>query len=129
MKLISIVFIVSLAPSAFANYESKWTPTHSYQVNEIDKNALAVAKNWALSNYDTSKAKYDFEYSIRKVGMKFEVELTPVHINEAGQHIYMLDGEMCLELNQEFKILEYYQCAFPPYRPKKSSEIDTEYDD
>ena len=114
MKLILAAFVIMLSISAVASYESKWIPIHSYKYNEADKNILDAVKNWALSNYDTNKATYDFEYSIRKLLGKTEVKVIPVYINEAGQHIYMIDGEMCLELSEELKILDSYQCAFPP---------------
>ena len=61
MKFILAAFVIMLSISAVASYESKWIPIYSYKYNEADKNILDAVKNWALSNYDTNKAKYDFD--------------------------------------------------------------------
>lgn len=109
-----LVFVTSLSSFAFVSYESKWIPKKSYIFNTEDKDVLIVAKSWASSKYNTDKVKYDFEYSVRKLDAGFRLEVTPLHIGPDGKYLYMIDGEMCLDLNGGRQLVQVYQCAFPP---------------
>lgn len=109
-----LLFVISSSSLAFISYESKWIPKKSYTLNTADKDVLIVAKSWASSNYNVNKEKYDFEYAVRKLNAGFRLEITPLYIGSDGKYLYMVDGEMCLDLNRERKVVMVYQCAFPP---------------
>ncbi|WP_212677712.1 hypothetical protein [Undibacterium rivi] len=109
-----LLFVTSSSSFAFVSYESKWIPKKSYVLNTADKDVLIVAKSWASSHYNVNKEKYDFEYSVRKLDAGFRLEITPLHIGLDGKYLYMIDGEMCLDLNRGRKVVLVYQCSFPP---------------
>ena len=80
---------------------------------------LVELKKWATEKYLIKNKNYDFEYAIEKSSIGFNAEVTPLYIDSDGKYLYMVDGEMCLNINGELKIIESYQCAFPPYHPEK----------
>jgi hypothetical protein len=41
--------------------------------------------------------------------------LMPLHIGEDGKYAYMIDGDMCIDLDSKFNLIQVYQCGFPPY--------------
>jgi hypothetical protein len=114
LTLAFLVSLTSLSSFAFGGYESKWIPKKPYEFNSEDKDTLIFAKNWASSRYNTNKDKYDFEYTVRKLNSGFRLEVTPLYIGPNGKYLYMIDGEMCLDLDEGRKLVQAYQCAFPP---------------
>lgn len=110
-----IVFALSLSLFAFfGTDESKWIPKKPDVLSAEEKDVLVVAKNWALNRYNSHKEKIDFEYAIRKLDVGFRVEINPRLIGADGDY-YVVDGQMCLDLDKERKLIEAYQCAFPPF--------------
>lgn len=111
-----IVFALSLSLFAFfGTDESKWIPKKPDVLSAEEKDVLVVAKNWARNRYNSDEEKIDFEYAIRKLDAGFRVEVRPRHIGSDGKYYYVVDGQMCLDLNEERKLIEAYQCAFPPF--------------
>lgn len=111
-----IVFALSLSLFAFfGTDESKWIPKKPDVLSAEEKDVLVVAKNWTLNRYNSHKEKIDFEYAIRKLDVGFRVEINPRLIGADGEYYYVVDGQMCLDLDKERKLIEAYQCAFPPF--------------
>lgn len=111
-----IVFALSLSLFAFfGTDESKWIPKKPDVLSAEEKDVLVVAKNWALNRYNSVKEKIDFEYAIRKLDVGFRVEINPRLIGADGEYYYVVDGQMCLDLDKERKLIQAYQCALPPF--------------
>ena len=111
-----LVFALSLSLFAFfGSDESKWIPKKPHVLSAEEKDVLVVAKSWARNRYNSEREKIDFEYAIRKLDAGFRVEVRPRHIDAEGSFYYVVDGEMCLDLNEERKLIQAYQCAFPPF--------------
>jgi glyoxylate carboligase len=87
----------------------------SYKPQAEHEKVLVALKEWTSVKYGARSGKYDFEYAIEKLGTGFKARVTPLHINAEGKYLYIIDGEMCLNINGDLKIIESYQCAFPPF--------------
>ena len=120
MKIILALLLLLSSSSSFSfvSYESKWIPNKPYVFKAEDRYILHVAKNWASSNYD-SKSKYDFKYSVKKLDAGFRLQLTPLFIDTNSKYLYAIDGEMCLDFDEKRTLIQFFQCAFPPYEALK----------
>jgi len=109
--IFSIIFLVSCV--AVEEY-GKWIPASNNTYPEIFSKPIAVAKEWAESNIDAEKGKFNLEYHpvIKEDG--YIVYIDPIYVpNEDGEQMIVTDDEWCVFINSQNIIINVDYCLSP----------------
>jgi hypothetical protein len=123
MKSIFVILALLLPTFTFVSHQSKWIPVKNYLFLAEHKKVFNIIKTWASFRYQTDFENYDFEYAINETELGFKAEVTPLFISKNGKYAYMIDGEMCIDLDSKFNLVQEYQCGFPPYPDVSTKKI------
>ncbi len=115
MKSIFVILALLLPTSTFVSHQSKWIPAKNYLLLAEHKKVFNVINTWVSFRYQTDFYNYDFEYAIKETELGFKAEVMPLYIGKDGKYAYMIDGDMCIDLDSKFNLVQAYQCGFPPY--------------
>lgn len=108
----AFISLTILAGCATAT-DNTWLPTKKYiHTSEFDA-ALETAKNWVLSNKQNASERLVYEYSIRRYKELIEVSINEITIKSNGDRFVAMDGEVCIYINNDGRIVNTKQCYAP----------------
>lgn len=93
--------------------DNTWRPTKKYTHTSEFDSALEVAKDWMLSNKQNATERLVYEYSIRRYKELIEVSINEITIKSNGDRFVAMDGDVCIYINNDGRIVNTKQCYAP----------------
>ncbi|WP_413665760.1 hypothetical protein ACG1BZ_11485 [Microbulbifer sp. CNSA002] len=110
MKCTAFYFALMCLPQELEALQ-EWIPSKDYIVTPKLAMAVDRARQFYYKQVSHKKAAEQIVYNARSTDQGYIVELLPVYVLPEGERFVSVDGENCVYLTKEYKVMDYRQCV------------------